>query len=124
MPKITPKHIFSIQSRIKRGTKVKVNDIKLEKSYQVEFDGFDDVECPYRYCELNPRNPQAIKNEKSCDGFMKWVLPDKKEIKSCPYLGGNEFTVSDSQIVTHIIVKKQKSGTDEIVEELIEPSKF
>lgn len=121
MYKLQPSEIIKLQKVLRRGTIVKVHDQKKDTFMEVIFDGFSDEECPYRYCEMHPKNPgQKKADSKSCDGFMRWVV-DGKEQENCPYLGGLEFTAGDMQVITEIKTKKKNSETGEPEEKWLNP---
>jgi hypothetical protein len=112
MYRIDPNELIKLQQVLRRGTAVKIHDEKKDIFLEAVFDGFSDIECPYRYCQLHPKYPGRIKEEKSCDGFMRWIIKDKEE-ESCPYLGGLQFTAGDMQVITEIKTKKKNPETGE-----------
>jgi hypothetical protein len=110
MLKLQPSEIIKLQKILRRGTIVKVHDQRKDTFMEVIFDGFSEEECPYRYCEMHPKNPGQKEDSKPCDGFMRWVV-DGKEQENCPYLGGLEFTAGDMQVITEIKTKKKNIKT-------------
>jgi hypothetical protein len=119
--RIQPSELIKMQKVLRRGTIVKVHDQRKDTFTEVIFDGFSDTECPYRYCELHPKNPGQKKSDnKSCDGFMRWIV-DGKEQENCPYLGGLEFTAGDMQVITEIKTKKKNPETGESEEKWLNP---
>jgi len=108
MNKLTPDQIIDLQRIIRRGTIVKVHNQAKDVFIEAEFDGFSEESCPYRYCELHPKNPNKRREDstKPCDGFMRWII-EGKEQEACPYLGGLYFTAGDQQIVTEIRTKEK-----------------
>ncbi len=110
MNRISPEELIKLQRILRRGTVVKVHDQKEDSFTEATFDGFSDIECSYRYCQLHPKYPGRDKGKESCDGYMRWVL-DGKEIESCPYLGGLQLTTGDMQVITEIKTKKKNSET-------------
>ncbi len=110
MNRIQPEELIKLQQIFRRGTVVKVHDEKEDTFLEATFDGFSDIECPYRYCLLHPKNPGKQKDVKPCDGFMRWVIDDKEQ-EACPYLGGLQFTAGDMQVITEIKTKKKDPDT-------------
>lgn len=108
MNKLIPDQLIDLQRIIRRGTVVKARDEEKDILIEAEFDGFSEEACPYRYCELHPKNPNKRKDDatKPCDGFMRWIV-DGKEQESCPYLGGVTLTIGDRQVVTEIRTKEK-----------------
>jgi hypothetical protein len=123
MNKLQPNELIKLQKVLRRGTIVRVHDQKKDTFIEAIFDGFSDEECPYRYCELHPKNPGQKKDNKPCDGFMKWII-DEKDQKNCPYLGGLEFTAGDQQVIIEIKTKKKNPKTGISEEIWLEPQKY
>ncbi len=123
MNRIQPNELIKLQQVLRRGTIVKVHDEKKDIFLEVEFDGFSDIDCPYTYCLLHPKNPGKQKDVKPCDGFMGWIINDEKQ-ESCPYLGGTQFTAGDMQVITEIKTKKKNSETGGYDEEWLIPSDY
>jgi hypothetical protein len=120
MNRLQPKDITKLQDVLRRGTVVKIHDQKEDVFFEGEYSGFVDYDCPYRYCELHPKNPGKNKDMKACDGFMKWII-NEVEQESCPYLGGAQLTAGDQQIITEIKSKKKDPRTGEFEESWSDP---
>ena len=123
MNRISPNELIRLQQTFRRGTIVKVHNEKEDIFLEAEFDGFSEEECPYRYCELHPKNPGRDKEKKPCDGFMRWIV-NEKEQESCPYLGGLEFTAGDQQVIIEIKTKKMNLETGIAKEIWLDPTKY
>ncbi len=123
MTKLIPSEIIKLQKILRRGSVVKVHDQKKDIFIEATFDGFSEEECPYRYCELHAKNPGHNKDDKPCDGFMRWII-DEKEQENCPYLGGLDFTTGDFQVVTEIKTKKKNLETGIAEEIWLEPQRY
>lgn len=122
MIRLQPTDIIKLQKTLNRGTIVKIHDLKTDKVTEATYDGFVDYACPYRYCELHPKNP-GQKLEKACDGFMKWIIKNETH-EGCPYLGGYQFTASDQKVITDIKIKTKNITTEEFNETWVEPGKY
>lgn len=123
MNKIQPVELIKLQEILRRGTIVKIHDEKKDIFLEATFDGFSDVDCPYTYCLLHPKNPGKQKDVKPCQGYMKWIMEDEK-IESCPYLGGFQLTAGDQQVVTEIKTKKKNPKTGDYEETWSAPADY
>lgn len=125
MANITPKQLISIQKGLRRGTEVQIREETSGDKSTVRFDGFSDIECPYKFCELHPRK-HGKKPDNPCQGFMLWYSEEDKEktYNSCPMLGGFEMTVGQGIFVEKIYLKEKVPGSDEVTISEVIPSKF
>jgi hypothetical protein len=97
-------NLLNIQKVITRGTKVVTKDGRT-----FTFDGFDENECPHKFCMLHPRNSHSKKTLEKCQGMMKWTEGESdKIVKDCPIIGGDEFTINTHTMIKYIIKDGQK----------------